>query len=76
LRVFAALWTASSYRPFKIIEDRYFVRIIEMFNPEAAKSLPSDTTVSRDVREFYDIGKENVKEYLKVHFLFCVNGIY
>jgi hypothetical protein len=66
LHAFVALWSASSYRPFTIAEDPYFVRIVGMFNPEAVKALPSDTTVSRSVMEFYAIGKENVKQYLKV----------
>ena len=35
-----------------------------MFNPTA--QLPSDTTVSRDVKDFLKIGQENLKQYLRV----------
>jgi hypothetical protein len=68
LRVYVGLWAASSYRPFSIVEDPYFVRIVQMFHPDAAQGLPSDTTISRDVKEYYTIGKENVKQYLKVRY--------
>lgn len=64
LRVYVALWVATSYRPFAIVDDPYFKRIITMFNPTA--QLPSDTTVSRDVKDFLKIGQENLKQYLRV----------
>ena len=64
LRTYVALWSATSYRPFTIVEDPYFVKIISMFNPNA--SLPSDSTVSNDVRDFFQIGRKNLKAYIAV----------
>jgi hypothetical protein len=66
LRVFCALWAATAYRPFAIVKDDLFRDIIDMFNPAAVKDIPSEMTVARDVREFFDIGKENVKTLLTV----------
>ena len=64
LHVYVALWTATSYRPFTIAEDPYFVKIVKMFNPNAV--LPSDTTVSKDIREFFQIGRKNLKTFIAV----------
>ena len=64
LRVYVDLWTATSYRPFVIVDDPYFIKIIQMFNPKA--ELPSDSTISRDVKEFLQIGQDNLKAFIKV----------
>jgi hypothetical protein len=75
LRVLCALWTSAHYRPFNIVNDSHFRDIIKLFNPAAAESLPSVNTISRDVKEFYKLGKVNVKEFLLVR-LFIWYGIY
>lgn len=62
LRVYIGLWTATSYRPFTIVKDPYFIKIVQMFNPKA--EIPSDTTISRDVKEFHKIGKVNLKAFI------------
>jgi hypothetical protein len=64
LRVYIDLWIATSYRPFLIVEDQYFVKIIAMLNPLA--DLPSPPTISRDIKEFLAIGQENLKAFVKV----------
>jgi hypothetical protein len=66
LRVLCALWTSAHYRPFNIVNDGHFRDIIGLFNPAAAQDLPSTNTISRDVKEFYRLGKENLKEFLSV----------
>ena len=63
LRVYMGLWTATSYRPFAIVKDPYFIKIVQMFNPKA--ELPSATTISRDVKEFHKIGQANLKTFIK-----------
>ena len=59
-----ALWAVTSYRPFAIVKDPYFTKIISMFNPAA--DLPSDSTISRDIKDFLSIGQENLQAYFKV----------
>ena len=63
LRVYVGLWMATSYRPFTIVKDPYFIKIIEMFNPKA--DLPSDTTISRDIKDFFEIGQANLKAFIE-----------
>jgi hypothetical protein len=67
LRVNLALWCATSYRPFLIVEDTYFQKTISLFNNQA--KIPSDSTISRDVKDFYKIGKENLKAFIAVSSL-------
>jgi hypothetical protein len=64
LCVYIDLWIATSYRPFLIMEDQYFIKIIAMLNPLA--DLPSPPTISHDIKEFLVIDQENLKAFVKV----------
>jgi hypothetical protein len=44
-------WVAESKRPFKIVEDRGFQKLMKTGRPEYY--IPSATTVSRDVKKVF-----------------------
>lgn len=58
------LWVVCSHRPFVIVKDDYLVKILQMLNSRVV--IPSDTTVSRDVKEIFALCQGNVKEFLLV----------
>lgn len=53
------------------------MKIVAMLNPKAARSLPSDNTVSRDIKSIFALGRQNVKVFLQVrfHFIYCVHDL-
>ena len=60
-----ALWVAWRHRPFAIVEDD---ELIEMFMDLNNKvEVPSQFTVSRDVKEIFELSWKKVAEILKVH---------
>jgi hypothetical protein len=69
LHVYTALWAATSYHPFAIVKDDYFIKIVAMFNPKA--KLPSESTVTCDIQNFFKLGQENLKAYFQVR-LNCI----
>ncbi|KAI0309768.1 hypothetical protein OF83DRAFT_1039925, partial [Amylostereum chailletii] len=62
LHLYTDLWVACSHRPFVIIENEYLVKILKMFNSAAV--IPSDSMVSRDVKEIFTVCQANVKKFL------------
>ena len=64
LRALIDIWLASSLRPFAIVDDAGFQEILRMFDPHIL--IPSQPTISRDVREMYVIARENLASFLEV----------
>jgi hypothetical protein len=67
-RAMIALRCAPSHRPFRSIQDTFYVHEVEMRRP--GTKLPSLQTVSRDVCALYDHLACSVKDY------FAVSAIY
>lgn len=68
-------WVTECHRPFKIVEDPPFQDMLRMLYSRV--DIPSDTTVSRDVREVYRISQLQVAKTLQVGILnFCLWGCY
>jgi hypothetical protein len=59
-----ALWVARRHRPFAIVEDEELVAIFKELNNKV--EVPSQRTVSRDVKEIFDISRAKVAEILQV----------
>ena len=57
-------WITECHWPFKIIEDPPFQEMLKMLYGRV--EIPSDTTISRDVREVHRISKEQVAKVLQV----------
>jgi hypothetical protein len=62
-----ALWVARQHRPFAIVEDAELVDIFKDLNNKV--EFPSCSTVSRDVKEIFDISRKRVAAMLKVRTL-------
>ena len=65
-RALIALRCAASHRAFNIIEDPLYLEEIEMLRP--GTSLPSVTTVSRDLQTLYQKGSKLIVDYFSVCF--------
>ena len=59
-----AIWVARRHRPFAIVEDEELVNIFMDLNNKV--EVPSHFTVSRDVKEIFDMSRVKVAEILKV----------
>jgi hypothetical protein len=59
-----ALWVACRHRPFNIIEDPELIDILTDLNSKVVT--PSQYTVSRDVKEIFEMSRGKVSEILKV----------
>jgi hypothetical protein len=59
-----AIWVARRHRPFTIVEDEELVDIFRDLNNKV--QVPSRFTVSRDVKEIFDMSRLKVAEILKV----------
>lgn len=71
-RVFLALWTAASHRPFNIVNDPYLIRAFRMLNDRV--QVPSAQTLSRDVKDIFKICGKKVKLLLNVSLLcLCID---
>lgn len=64
LRLYEVFWVVSASRPFSIVNDEWFIRILEMFNPQVERW--SGMTIGRDVREFFKIGQKNLAALIAV----------
>lgn len=62
LRYLIVKWCACNNRPMVIVKDEAYVEQLRMFNQGAV--IPSDTTVSRDIKRVFDIVKAHVKDYI------------
>ena len=72
-RVKLALWVARHHRPFSIVEDEELIDIFMDLNNKV--EVPSPKTVSRDVKEIFQISRAKVAEILQVSELSRCNLI-
>lgn len=63
-RFWIALWVARRYRPFLIVEDPELLKLFTMLF--ARVDVPSASTVSRDIKEIFDISRQAVRTTLQV----------
>jgi hypothetical protein len=63
-RMKVALWVARRHRPFAIVEDPELLDIFHDLNNKC--TTPSASTVSRDVKEIFQITRVKVAEMLQV----------
>jgi alpha-amylase/alpha-mannosidase (GH57 family) len=59
-----AIWVARRHRPFTIVEDDELIDIFMDLNNKV--EVPSRSTVSRDVKEIFDMSRKRVANILKV----------
>jgi hypothetical protein len=64
-----ALWAVRRHRPFAIVADPEFIDILIDLNNKV--TVPSPTTLSRDVREIFSMSRLKVASILQVCFL-CI----
>jgi len=57
-------WVSESKRPFKIVEDRGFQSLMKTGRP--GYSLPSPSTVSRDVKQVFKCVRKRIAKMLRV----------
>jgi len=57
-------WVAESKRPFKIVEDHGFQKLMKTSRPEYY--IPSATTVSRDVKKVFVSVRKRMANMLQV----------
>jgi hypothetical protein len=57
-------WVSESKRPFKIVEDRGFQSLMKTGRP--GYSLPSPSTVSRDVKQVFKCVRKRIARMLRV----------
>ena len=65
-RLKLAIWIAKRHRPFAIVGDPEFLELLASLNHNV--SVPSCTTVSRDIQEIFQVSREQVATILKVRF--------
>jgi hypothetical protein len=68
-----ALWIARRHRPFSIIKDPELIDILVDLNSKVIT--PSRYTVSRDVKEIFQMSRSKVSQILKVSFLLQLREI-
>ena len=64
MRYLLAKWVSRRFRPFAIVEDPELIAIFQMLYGRA--QIPSASTVSRDVKEIFELTKISVKQLLQV----------
>jgi len=72
LQYLVSRWVFECHRPFAIIDDPPLQRILKMLYAKVKS--PSQTMVSRDVKEIHGISKVHVGDFLQVclsHYLLC-----
>ena len=65
-RYLVTCWVTQCHRPFSIVSDPPLQKMFQMLYSKV--DIPSDTTVSRDVREVYQLAKKHVSKVLQVWF--------
>jgi hypothetical protein len=65
-RYLATLWVAQCHRPYAIVEDPPLNRMFRMLYSQV--EVPSAVTVSRDVKEVYEVAKKEVGKVLQACF--------
>jgi hypothetical protein len=58
-------WVSESKRPFKIVKDRGFQKLMKTGRPEY--HIPSPETVSRDVKKVFLRVRKRMAKMLQVH---------
>ncbi|TDL14852.1 hypothetical protein BD410DRAFT_699758, partial [Rickenella mellea] len=78
-RFLITIWVARRHRPYAIVEDPELIQLFQMLYLKV--EIPSRMTVSRDVREVYEITKQSIVQMLAVRscaycgFLhLCIDG--
>jgi arginine repressor len=66
-----ALWVVRRHRPFAIVEDPELLDIFSDLNKSAVT--PSQSTISRDVKEIFRMSHTNVSRILQVSTPLCNN---
>jgi hypothetical protein len=66
LRMKLSLWVVRRHRLFAIVADPEFIEILTDLNNKV--TVPSPTTLSRDVREFFTMSRLKVASILQVCF--------
>jgi hypothetical protein len=64
-------WVCESMRPFDIVEDRGFQRLMKTGPGRPEYYIPSRTTVSRDVKLVFVNVRKRIAKMLKVSTLVC-----
>jgi hypothetical protein len=67
-RMKLALWVARRNRPFVIVEDPELLDIFLDLNSQCVT--PSQSTVSRDIKEIFNISQKKVAAILQVRLTF------
>lgn len=67
------IWIVCHHRPFHIVEDPKFVELLRSLN--ANVSIPSRSTLSRDIQEVFDISRQKVASALQVCSLFICRNV-
>jgi hypothetical protein len=62
-----SLWVSRRHRPFAIVEDEELMDIFKDLNSKV--EVPSRFTVSRDVKEIFEISRKQVATMLKARSL-------
>ena len=70
MRYLAALWVSRSGRPYIAIQDPDLLAILRMLYSRV--EIPHPTTLSRDVREIFEMTQQNIAKELQV---ICVSGV-
>lgn len=65
LRTVVVCWVAGRRRLMAIIGDPEFLNIVKMLNPRA--ELPSQNTITRDIKTIYLMTRVSLRGSLKVH---------
>lgn len=69
-RYLLAMWCARRHRPFLIVQDDELQEIFRMLYSRV--DIPSRFTISRDVREMFELSKANVIKVLTVCYSFSL----
>jgi hypothetical protein len=63
-RAHIARWCAESNRPMNVVKDRQFLHLMKAGRP--GTSLPTPSTVARDVKASFEKCRERIDKILKV----------
>ena len=67
-RYLITLWVSQCHHPFSIVSNPLLQQILRMLYTKV--NVPSPSTVSRDVKEAFEIAKKHVGAVLQVHDLY------
>ncbi|GJF00030.1 hypothetical protein PsYK624_163070 [Phanerochaete sordida] len=74
-RIKLSIWIARRHRPYAIVQDPEFLEILQMLNSKV--EVPHPTTISRDIREIFEITRRAVGKMLQAHpgrLHLCLDG--